>query len=126
MPRRDWESIGWLADRVGRVRLGRAAGARRPGRLARLRARFLREVVEMAAVEADDNVRRPRLGRPAADPLDAPRCRSCWWSMISRTKSCASRAGAARRGADRTSGSSGGRSNVIPTPQYTTDRRESR
>ncbi|MBI3449543.1 MAG: hypothetical protein HY049_11595 [Acidobacteria bacterium] len=121
MPRRDWESIGWLADMSVRVRLGRARG------LAALAASpvfepVLREVVEMAGVGADDNV--VVLG--SADlrmiPWIAPRCRQL---MVVDDLSEDDLARLEREQHARGLTNvrfQWGRSNVIPTPQYTNDR----
>jgi len=121
MPRRDVESIGLVADMAARMRFGRGRGL---GLLAgsRLFEPVLKEVVGLAGIRDDDNV--VVLGasdRRIIQPV-ASRCRQIMFvddlpdEELSRMEAEEHAAGRANVKFQ------WGRANVIPTPQYTTDR----
>jgi len=121
MPRKDEEDIGLVADMAARVRFGRGRG------LALLAASrvfepVLEEVAGMAGVQGDDNV--VVLG--SADlrmiPWISPKCRQLMF-VDDRSEDDLARMEAEQRNAGRENVKfQWGRANVIPTPQYTTDR----
>jgi hypothetical protein len=121
MTRRDAEAMGVLADLAARARLGKHRGLEAPGR-AKLFEEVTREAVSMLESRPDDNV--VLLG--AADlrpiPLLAGRCRQLV-VVDDLPEEDLSGLGEqhAARGESRVR-FQWGRANVIPTPQYTTDR----
>jgi hypothetical protein len=121
MPRRDAETIGWAAEIAARIRLGRSRGLAAAG-AAPLFEPVARAAAEWAAVAPDDNV----LLLGAADlrpvPLIAPRCRQLL-VVDDLAEDDLTRLEDEQRAAGRANVRfQWGRANVIPAPQYTTDR----
>lgn len=121
MPRKDDQAIGLFADIAARVRLGRRRGLA-PLASTGLLDPVLREVVEMAEIRDDDNVVILGSSDLRMIPWIAPRCRRLLF-VDDLPDDDLSRMEAEQQGAGfRNVRFQWGRANVIPAPQYTTDR----
>jgi hypothetical protein len=121
MPRRDEQPIGLAAEMAAKIRFGRGRGLASIAS-SRLFEPVVREIVEMAGITEDDNV--VVLG--SADlrlvPWVAPRCRQLMF-VDDLPDDDLARMETAQHGAGHGNVKfQWGRANVIPTPQYTTDR----